>query len=181
MEHIECELKLKIIGNITEILKNYGKKAKIIKQIYFNLKDEYTREHIKNFLPRNFDFSKYAEARVRIINNKFVFLTLKSHGYLERLEFEKQIPISFLKNLDKLSIKGLINKARYDIILDEELEISIDKYLDLDLCVMEVEFDKNIISRAKIIKKIKNLFKKIEFEDITDNLNYKNSNLAKQE
>lgn len=177
-EHSEIELKLKISGNIDEFISKNQLIGKVISQTYLNLHDKNTINYIKSFLPNNFDISKYSEARVRTINNKQCFLTLKSDGTLKRLEFEKEIPFFVAKNLDKLSLIGSVKKVRYDIIL-QDFTISLDKYLNKDLCVAEVEFDDKLFANSDVIQKVKQILTDFNIEDVTHKQEYKNHNLAK--
>ena len=179
--HNECELKLKVSENVKEYIKKYCniKDCKYINQRYLDLKNEKTIEFVQSFLPGSVDISVFSEARIRKIKNEKCYLTLKSTGYMERFEYEIEIPFCIAENLDKNVVKGLINKARYDIIHHKGITISIDVYLDRKLYIAEVEFDKSKYTEKEIVEIVKNELSDCEIENVTSNIGYKNSNLAK--
>ena len=174
----ECELKFKLQGNLKEFLKNKHATKFNIVQTYLNLEDYKTLEFVKQTIELE-DTSCFAECRVRIINKKNAFITLKSKGDLERKELEKEIPLSISKQIKNLSLKGQVKKTRYDLDLMREIVISIDNYEDRDLIIAEVEFDKNKIDKEDLEHMIINFFKDFKIENVTNDKSYKNSNLAK--
>ena len=176
-EHNECELKLKINSKIDDLSLKTFKKSTIF-QTYLNLEDKNTLEFIYSFVPQNLDISAFSEARIRTVNNKS-FLTLKSKGDLIRKEYEKEIPFCLTKKLKELPTNGRIEKVRYDIINLDDVVVTLDKYLNKNLNVIEAEFDDKKYSYDYVINLIQNQFPKFKFEDVTYNINYKNSNLAK--
>lgn len=173
----ECEIKLKINNKIDGFLSKIPNKKQIF-QTYLNLQDENTKSYVCSLLPKNLDISKYSEARIRTVSGKS-YVTLKSKGGLVRNEYEKQIPSFLVRNLDKLSIKGRIKKDRYDIIIQDNIVVSIDNYLDRKLNVLEVEFDPNKYTQEEIVDIVKKQFPQLEFENVTNDIVYKNSSLAK--
>lgn len=177
LSHTEQELKLKIDSkNINEILNEYKHNCYIINQHYLNLNNKNNINFINNFLPKQEDISSYSEARIRIVDNKYCYLTLKSKGDIKRKEFEKQIPVEIFKNIQQLEIIGSVKKQRYDIIKQDNLCVSVDKYLDRDLQIVEIEFNcKDDLSDQKLNK----FLNKLKLTDVTLDCNYKNSSLAK--
>ncbi|MBO5884514.1 MAG: CYTH domain-containing protein, partial [Clostridia bacterium] len=173
----ECEIKLKINNNIDSFLINLPNKKQIF-QTYLDIQDTNTKNFIYSFLPKNFDLSVYNEARIRTFNGKS-YVTLKSKGGLVRNEYEKEIPNFMCANLDKLAIKGRIIKDRYDIIIKDDIVASIDNYKDRVLQVLEVEFNQNNYTPEQVIQIVKTQFPQFDFENVTNNIIYKNSSLAK--
>lgn len=145
----ECELKFKLQGNLKSFLKGKSTTKLCIVQTYLNMEDDNTLNFIKQHTSLE-DTSCFTECRVRIINKKNAFITLKSKGDLERKELEKEISLKASKQIKNLSLIGQVKKTRYDLHLMSEIIISIDNYEDRDLIIAEVEFDKNKIEQEDL-------------------------------
>jgi CYTH domain-containing protein len=113
------------------------------------------------------------EIRVRKKSNKY-YITKKSSGSLIRNEEETEINEIAYNILSSL-IKNKLEKKRYIIKLPNKLNAELDIYQDKleGLKVVEVEFN-NIDEADNFI--IPDWFG----EEITDNLAFKNQNLAKK-
>ena len=79
--------------------------------------------------------------RVRIIDNKKAFLTLKSNSDLIRKEFEYSIPLNDAQDIFNNLCDCSIIKNRYTIPIENNLKWEIDVYLDKNkpLVVAELE------------------------------------------
>lgn len=111
-------------------------------------------------------------SRVRRIGNKY-FYTEKSVGTLVRCEEEKEISQDIYLNLLRYRVGKSISKNRYKIPIDNGLVAELDIYLGdfSGLKTVEVEF-KSMEDALSFVKP--DWFG----EDITDDLRYKNDNLA---
>ncbi len=173
-KHDENEKKYVVKGDVKKFAQSKNLAGHVIHQHYLDLDFVKNIRFIEQFVGKNEDLSDFSEARLRFVDNKKCYLTLKSSGGNSRIEFEKEIPIS-LVNLNKLALKGSIKKIRYDIFDNGEYSVSLDSYLDRDLAVCEVEYQDNPMSEQSLIK----LLNGLQVEDVTLDKNYKNSNLAK--
>jgi adenylate cyclase len=133
----------------------------------------------RKFLVNSFDFAGLIpkriiqvyleidpEIRVRSIDDKEFYMTIKSNGFLVRSEKEVPISKSQFERYSKYSTLR-IEKDRFYV---GKYEID---YYDNALCVVEVEF-KNIFQAI--------FFRKPEWfgRELTFNKNYKNIELAKE-
>jgi len=114
------------------------------------------------------------EIRIRQKGNKY-FITKKSDGTLEREELETEINAEVFNILSNLIQDNIINKTRYEMILNPNLIAEIDIYHGIyeGLIVVEVEF-KSL--EESLIFQAPDWFG----EEITDDLSYKNKNLARK-
>lgn len=174
--HTENELKFLINNMSEENLKKYQKHD--IKQSYLDIKNE----NVKNLINKNFacqvDFN-YSEARMRVIDNKYCFLTLKSNETNQRKEMEKEIAIPLSRQFLPYVTKSLA-KTRYLIKKANDMTVEIDFYKDRDLCTIEIEYNDKLYAENNIKDYVSNNFEyKYNIKDITHDKNYKNVNLAK--
>ena len=170
LQHNEIERKYLLIGNLN--LKNY--KCNNIVQYYFRL------SNLKNYLDclsLKIDYDDYQEMRVRVIDDKNAVLTLKSKGDLVRKEFETQVSMQFLKDIQHKSI-GKICKTRYHIYKDENFDVTIDKYADKNILEVEYTESHTNMLEALINNILIKIGKNIKAEDVTFNPEYKNFELA---
>jgi CYTH domain-containing protein len=107
--------------------------------------------------------------RVRIVNEKGI-LTIKGKTVgMTRLEFEYEIPIDEAEEIIKLSDKTIIEKTRYEILIDGlNWEIDIFEGNNKGLEVAEIELDNE---NTQIVKP-----EWIGLE-VTEDTRYYNSNL----
>ena len=172
--HDENEKKYVVKGDVTKFAQSKNLAGHVIHQHYLDLDYVKNIRFIEQFVGKNQDLSEFSEARLRFVDNKKCYLTLKSSGSNSRVEFEKEIPLS-LVNLEKLALKGSIKKVRYDILDNGEYVVSLDYYLDRKLAVCEVEYNTLPMSEQTLVKILDGL----QVEDVTFDTNYKNSHLAK--
>jgi len=180
MAHVETELKFKFIKepDLHKLSPTY-----LIYQIYFDVNDTKLQEFIKKRFGLETIVFKEFRIRFRYPTNQqektSFFLTLKSNGTLERIEYELESnPDECLYIDNNFKHIGSINKVRY-VIKYNELYIEIDQYLDklVGLYTAEIEFDKTKYTKETITDIIKNILGN-DLLDITDDINYKNSNLC---
>lgn len=114
------------------------------------------------------------EIRLRMINREKFYLTKKSPGTISREEEELPISEEVYNILHQIIISPKLQKTRYIIPLNENLIAELDIYhLELEgLQTVEVEFN-NLEDAYRFV--IPDWFG----EEITENLNYKNKNLAR--
>ena len=108
-------------------------------------------------------------------NTQYV-ITIKKHSYttdaLYRDEWEENVP-EWAFDLFKEYSNDYVKKERVDIKFDS-CKISLDKFIyPKELFLMEIEYDEGIIPF------IPNLVKGFIIEDVTNDENYYNCNLAK--
>lgn len=127
--------------------------------------------------------SKIDTLRLRIETykdkTKYV-LNAKTKGKKERFEFEKVIDEKLANELKNCENLGKIAKKRWKI-KEKYYIFEFDEYLQSKnrLLVCEVEVTKQTDNYKKIVSILNKKFN-IEFEDITYQSKYKNSNLAKE-
>ena len=172
--HSEKEKQYVVLGNAKEFVKNGKFAGHVIHQYYLDWDYVKNIKFVKQFFDPNQDLSGFSEARLRFVDNKYCYLTLKSSGNDARKELEKEIPIS-LVNLDNLALKGSIKKIRYDILKNSEYDVSLDVYMDRDLCICEVEYVNSPMPQGLLNEILDGL----KVDDVTLNPSYKNSHLAK--
>lgn len=122
-----------------------------------------------------FYISYNPEIRIRKSNEKY-FITQKGEGNLIRTEQEKLITREVYDKYQKSKISNKIIKKRYEIALSPNYIAELDIYGDYltGLSTVEIEFSK--------LQDLVYFEKPSWFgDDITNNQNYKNKNLAKQE
>ena len=177
MKEIEYKFFLIFIPKQIENNNNY---IEII-QYYYN------KNHYKNLL----DLLKVPDElkehidtlRLRIEHNAThtrYILNAKTKGKKERFEFEKEIDIKLANQLKLCEKIGKISKKRWKI-KENDYIFEFDEYLEskTGLLVCEVEVTKQTDNYKKIVSILNKEFG-IEFEDITYQSKYKNSNLAKE-
>lgn len=177
MKEIEYKFLLKSKPKQIENNNNY---IEII-QYYYN------KNHYKNLL----DLLKVPDElkehidtlRLRVEHTKDktkYILNAKTKGKKERFEFEKEIDIKLANQLKKCKNIGKIAKKRWKI-KENDYIFEFDEYLEskTGLLVCEVEVTKQTDNYKKIVSILNKEFG-IEFEDITYQSKYKNSNLAKE-
>lgn len=111
-------------------------------------------------------------SRVRKMGNKYYY-NQKGLGTLVREENEKEITEETYNKIIKYRIGRTINKLRYRIPLDNEVDAELDYYLDdlSPLVTVEVEF-KSLEDANSFV--VPTWFGK----EITEDVRYKNDNLA---
>ena len=111
-------------------------------------------------------------SRVRKMGNKYYY-NQKGLGTLVREENEKEITEETYNKIIKYRIGRTINKLRYRIPLDDEVDAELDYYLDdlSPLVTVEVEF-KSLEDANSFV--VPTWFGK----EITEDVRYKNYNLA---
>jgi adenylate cyclase len=145
---------------------------------------EIEKKFLIKHLPEAFDKDSYEileqayifsepETRIRRAGEKF-FLTVKSKGDAVREEYEMEISEKIFEKFKAHIETPFIRKKRHEIILEDGLVAELDIYLDFEnLITVDVEFA-NYESMASFIPP--SWFG----EDISGNLNYKNSLLARK-
>lgn len=174
--HTESEMKF-LLENLKETdMKNFENHN--IKQYYLDTKNENVRSLINKTFANQVNFD-YSEARVRIIDNAYYYLTLKSNETNGRKEMEKEIA----KHLGGLLLAHLVKsleKTRYSIFKNENFNFEIDFYKNRNLCVGEIEYNTEKLNEDNIKSFIGKYFEKnVVFTDVTHDKNFKNVNLAK--
>jgi CYTH domain-containing protein len=114
------------------------------------------------------------EIRIRKADNNY-YLTEKGEGTLSRTEIETSISKDKYDDLSKKVISNTISKTRYLIPLTNDLVAELDIFTGKlqGLATVEVEFR----DEASAI----NFYKPAWFgEDVTEDKNFKNKNLAKK-
>lgn len=158
-----------------------NKDCKHIIQYYLDM----SRDDIQDFLVTCFGgeikFSNFAEARIRIIDNKKAFVTLKSRGLENRRELEKEIPVQFAEMFTDYAV-SYVEKNRYTATDQyRELTVEVDDYLDRDdLRVIEVEYDPEKENEESVREFVESGLMGTQYylTDVTKDRNYKNKNLA---
>lgn len=174
----ECELKFKIKGNLEYFLKDKNYTKSEIVQVYLDFKDPRTKIKLKSIV-KDLDTDLFKECRVRLVDNKKAFLTLKSDGDLERKELETELDVIDARRILSSTYLGGVFKTRYNINIIDSLNVTIDKYKDRELMIAEVEFDKNKIDKNDVEKFMNKYFKYFSIENVTYDKKYKNSSLAR--
>ncbi len=177
LKHIECEMKY-LVKNLSEedVSKLYD--ANEIQQFYLNLKNDFVLNCINISFNEEFKPEDFREARIRIINGEEAFLTLKSSGSKLRQEYEKEVPITFAKELTKFAT-GVVEKNRFLLFESDGKKVELDFYKNKNLCILEIEYDQNLNDESDINDFANNIFgDRIELTNVTEDLSYKNQNLA---
>lgn len=179
LSQIECEMKFKIENVSKENFENKFEKNEIV-QYYIDPTKNETKKLLKTTLNNSVDLNSIHEARIRIINDYQAILTLKTLGTNKRTEFEKEIPISFAKDMIEHSTSK-IEKTRFKLAKQDGKLAEIDFYKSMPLVVLEIEYDESQHSEKEIKEFASQVMcENAIIEDVTSNLNYKNVNLAKQ-
>lgn len=175
----KTEIEFKFL--VDSLPKQYDEKQKI-SQIYFK------PNKVLALLKEIFDnviITKLKIARIRIItqNGKAKYLVnLKSNGLIIREEFEKEISKEVAFKLYKNNQISRIEKTRY-VVRKSGFTFEFDEYENLSypLKTVEVEVEANNLNqkRQKIITILNDEFN-LKIKDVTFNVNYKNSNLARE-
>jgi CYTH domain-containing protein len=196
----ECELKWKVNGNhqYGEFMK--GKKVPMckIQQSYLDVKT-LDKGTIDALFPDTspFPWKEIVEVRIRCVEtaswkNKSLecewLLTCKSDGTLERSEYETKISASVASTLLKYKLEHTITLQKIRSLVEyhhsngEILCFEVDDYIffgneSSPLCLIELEFDPETYQ----IQDLKHIAQTIfgdGIEDVTENKQYKNRNLA---
>lgn len=172
----EIELKFKI-NRLPIECNNYV----LIHQYYF----DYLK--YKVFLLQafnNLQFESIKEARIRtkkcVSDVKFV-LTLKSGDTNNRDEYEKEVSVKDVKTLIKNNILGLIKKKRYEVVKGN-FTFEFDEYIDKNKPLIITEVESKEQFTTKQLMEIQSILRdtfKLKYEDVTNDKDYKNKNLAK--
>lgn len=177
LKHIECEMKY-LVKNLSEddVSKLYD--ANEIQQFYLNLKNNFVLNSIRKTFNEAFNLEDFKEARIRIINDEEAYLTLKGNGTKIRQEYEKEVPITFAKELTKYAT-SVVEKNRFLLFESDSKKVELDFYKNKDLCILEIEYDENVNDESDINEFANNIFgDRIELTNVTEDLSYKNQNLA---
>lgn len=177
LSHNECEKKFMVTGidrgTVNRIFKEYS-----INQYYLDTNQAKVVEKIDKTFNSQFNLSNVSEARVRIIDNKEAYLTLKSSGKKVRQEIEKEIPMVLAKELI-VSAKSYVSKGRYELSERDGMKVELDFYNNLPLCIMEIEYDEDNHTDTEVIDFAHSIFgEQVVIEDVTEYDEYKNINLA---
>lgn len=176
---VETEFKF-LLKDIPNYIKNNSNKYEIT-QIYFNGSNKLIE--LKELFP-NVDIASIYTFRLRYLKNKGInknIVTLKTKGKISRLEFEKEIDDEQAKILINNNIISIIMKNRYKYNYNDYC-FEFDEFLNLknELFTCEVEIHNGHIKED--YEKIINIFStkfNLEFQDVTSDYRYKNSNLIK--
>ena len=149
------------------------KKQEII-QFYFDFNP---LQQYLLIINNNINFENVTSSRIRIIkengNLKYI-LTLKSSGTFSRQEQEMEVDEKTAKFLIK-NAHSYIKKTRH-IYVKDGINFEFDEF-DNGLIFAEIEIkDESITSYEKILKILDSL--NIKYTDVTNNLAYKNQNMA---
>lgn len=114
------------------------------------------------------------EIRIRQKGNKY-YITKKSKGTLEREELETEINADTFNILSNLIQDNIISKTRYEKTIADNLTAEIDIYHGVNEGLMVVEVEFKSLEESLI-------FQALDWfgEEITDDLSYKNKNLARK-
>lgn len=172
--HINRNIKLKI----SKIPEEVTCTPKRITQYYLDTSKDYCNFIIKNILnPVNY----ISEANIRIDDNEYVLSVKYGRNYV-RQKKEKRIeqPIAQML-IDNFAI-NLTEKDSYKVYEDKHHKIDIDKYDNiiedskpLIICTMNFDNENKKDALNFLLSKV-NID---SYEDITENLSYKNRNLSK--
>lgn len=158
-----------------------NKDCKHIIQYYLDMSRGDIQEFLTTCFGNDIKFSNFAEARIRIIDNKKAFVTLKSRGLENRRELEKEIPVQYAEMFTDRAI-SYVEKNRYSATdRCRELTLEVDDYLDRDdLRVVEVEYDPERETAEDIREFVEMGLSGHQYylTDVTKDSNYKNKNLA---
>lgn len=179
--NIETEKKYLIWGlNEKNISKKFGVKRQ--KQYYLDKNNKETLS-LLNKAFKNLDVKSMEEARIRMTNGKIFELCLKSKGDISRNEIEKEIYCDYAQKLIN-KFEYLLEKHRYKIFESHDIKAFIDFYKSNNLCKLEVEYNPEKMEEKKIDLFAQNLIKlynkDAKINDITRDLKFKNSILAKE-
>lgn len=179
--NIETEKKYRIDNFDCESLNKLNTNTFHFKQYYLELND-YVKEAI-NYYHGPIARQMAQEARVRVIDGTSVIseFTVKSGGNLARKESEVLIPDGVAENLINNHAVGMVDKERY--IYRTGLHIvEINKFLDRDLVLAEVEYDSEVFTEEDIDEEMQYVIHKLDpnavVVDVTYDESYKNKNLA---
>lgn len=179
-DNLEIELKY-LINKLPNIeLFNYDLLK--IEQYYFEPNDNERIELNKEF-NTDHDFHTFRVRKIESNGLTKYILTMKTKSFnkLSRFEFEKEITEERAKSLI-LNSTNIIIKNRYRIKKGIYL-FEFDEYLNLNKKLftveVEIENEEEIDSIKQEIEQIISSVFKLDYEDITNNNKYKNSNLNK--
>lgn len=177
LSHTECEKKFVVKGLDREVISRIFREYDI-NQYYLDTNQPKVVEKIDKTLNSQFNLSDISEARVRVIDGKEAYLTLKSSGNKTRREIEKEIPITLAHELISTA-KSVVSKGRYEISERDGMKVEVDFYNNSPLCIMEIEYDENNHTDVEVIEFASNIFgDNVSIVDVTDDRTYKNVNLA---
>ena len=110
-------------------------------------------------------------------NETKYFLCGKTKGLEARQEYEKQIDEKLAEAILQKRTLGKVFKDRY-VVLCEGYKFEFDNYTDRNLTVCEIEVNPSNDNLKHIEQILTNHFK-LEIKNVTNDKNFKNSNLAK--
>lgn len=120
------------------------------------------------------------EVRVRMIDEisndfhiKKYYLTAKTDGDEVRGEFEAEISDSTYEDLIKNKVSKTLKKSRRKYLLKNGLIAELDEYKDLDLMIVEVEFESE--------DEANDFISPVWFgKEVTYDRNYRNKNISRE-
>lgn len=151
---------------------------KEIIQYYLDTSNEHCNFMIKSLIDPINDIS---EAKIRIENDSYI-IYVKYGGIYQRQKIEKVISQPIADMLIENFAMNLIKKNSYKIFEDEHHKIDIDEYYEIiedgkPLIICTMDFDNG--NKKEALKFLLNKVNIKKYEDITENLSYKNKNLSK--
>lgn len=153
--------------------------TKKVAQYYLDISNKDVVELIKKVFNGQVKSLGFSEARVRICNSSDASLTIKSDGGESRVELEIDFPLVSANQLIERSI-GSVHKTRYELYSKNGLLAELDKYDNINLAVLEIEYDNKSATAEDAKDLAKTLLdKKFVLTDVTGNPDFKNKNLAK--
>lgn len=159
---IKQEIERKFLVNKEDLynlrIDSYYIEAYQIEQAYLSFKPEVRIEKVTYY--------SYQQKNIKY------YFTIKSNGDLIRQENEFEISESTYRDLLCNKQGHVISKMRHLFKLDDNLVAECDDYTDIDLCVVEVEFNNE--------DELNNFIPPDWFgEEVTYDKRYKNKNIAK--
>lgn len=175
--NVESELKFRLRGVNEEDLKQFTRQE--INQYYLDLENGGLHNLINIILKDKLSFEP-SEARVRIINERDSYLTLKNNELNNRQECELKVSPNYAHELLEYKDK-FIEKNRYRILKEKDKLVEIDFYKNRNLCIMEIEYDNRLNSEEQIFNFARKIIpEQVDLEDVTYDKSYKNINLAEK-
>lgn len=159
-----------------------GKEKEHIIQYYLDMTDEKVQNFLNTSFGGNIKFGMFAEARIRIIDGKRAYLTLKSRGSENRTELEKEIPVPLAVDYSGSAL-SFVSKDRYSYSdKNRGLKLEVDDYESVpNLRIVEVEYDPEKETEESVRDFVTDSLGDFAFglTDVTNLAKYKNKNLAK--
>lgn len=150
---------------------------KEISQYFVDVANDHCNFMVKSILG---PINDVTEAKIRIEDDKYL-LSAKFGGNLSRQKTEKPIDKSIAQMLINEFSTSFIIKDSYKIFEDDNHKIDVDKYKYIQengkpLIIATMYFENE--SKKNAIKFLTNILKVKKYEDITEDLTYKNKNLS---